>query len=111
MAWVKNTEELGTDYYCTDEHGVCRLTVYKSCPDAVWLSSLVVDENHRRRHIGERILRYAEFLATEELRCSVLSLQVKSGSWMEQWYKRRGFIHVADGYMEDMVIMTKMLRV
>jgi len=77
---------------------------YKS--KAAWLSTLIIDERHRKLGYGNDLLANAETQA-RKLGCTALSLEVEWRSWVRDWYERKGFVVVAEGYEDKMVVMTK----
>ena len=106
MNLIETRNEYGSDIFCHIDYGLCRLTINKKCPNVLWLSTFVVDEMHRFQGIGSRLLQKVIELAKTD-GFTIISLQVESTSWMEKWYERNGFVKVADGYDDNMVIMSK----
>lgn len=98
----------GVDMFCHVPYGSCRLTISPRCPNVLWLSTLVVDENHRKQGVGTLMLKEVEKVAADN-GCSVISLQTWTDSWQQKWYSRHGYNVIADGYDEDMVMMSKVL--
>lgn len=90
--------------------GMYRLTLcepkYKS--KAAWLSTLIIDEEHRTHGHGNELLAHAEELA-RKFGCTALSLEVEWRSCIRDWYERKGFVVVAEGIEDSMVVMTKIL--
>lgn len=97
------------DFFCHVPNGTCRLTVYDTCPSVMFLSTLIVNEECRKQGIGTAILEEVEKIAKKS-GCDVISLQVTHNSWMKDWYLRKGFIPVADGYDSDNIIMSKFVE-
>ncbi|MBR6829811.1 MAG: GNAT family N-acetyltransferase [Paludibacteraceae bacterium] len=108
MDIVVDHNEYGIDMLCHVPHGSCRLTISPRCPNVLFLSSVVVDENHRAQYIGTQMLKEIEKVAVDN-GCSVISLQTWANSWKQEWYSRHGYIVVADGYDDRMVMMSKVL--
>lgn len=106
METIAYNSDYGLDIFCHVPNGTCRLTIYKNCPSVMFLSTLVVNEKCRKQGIGTAILEKVDKIAQEH-GCNVISLQVQHNSWMEDWYLRKGFVPVADGYDSDNVIMSK----
>lgn len=103
-----NNSEYGIDMFCHVPYGSCRLTISPKCKNVLWLSTVVVDENHRRQGVGTRMLQEVEKVASDN-GCTVISLQTWVNSWQQAWYAKHGYIPVADGYDTDMVMMSKFL--
>lgn len=108
---IVNRTEGYVDLFYLANIGLYRLTLcepnYKS--KAAWLSTLVIDEEHRTDGHGNELLAHAEKQA-KKLGCTALSLEVEWKSWVRDWYERKGFFVVAEGIDENMVVMTKMLK-
>lgn len=108
---IANREDGHLDLFYYSNLGMYRLTLcepkYKL--SAAWLSTLVVTENHRQNGHGNELLAHAEKEA-RRWNCSALSLEVKWRSWVRDWYERKGFVVVAEGIDENMVVMTKILN-
>lgn len=68
--------------------------------DRVWLHDLSVLPDFRKRGIGGRLLRISAEIARQEGR-KRLSLWVRPGTWMEEWYRRLGFRVDSDMYRDD----------
>lgn len=107
---IVNRTDDHLDLFYYSNIGMYRLTLcenhYKS--KAGWLSTLIVDENYRRNKHGNKLLEYAEEQA-KKWGCTALSLEVEWKSWIRDWYERKGFVVVAEGIEDNMVIMTKIL--
>ena len=105
---IVNRTDGHLDLFYYSNIGMYRLTLcepnYKS--NAAWLSTLVVTENHRNEGHGSELLRHAEQQA-KAWNCIALSLEVEWKSWLRDWYARMGFVVVAEGYEDKMVVMTK----
>lgn len=107
---IVNRTDCHLDLFYYSNIGMYRLTLcephYKS--KAAWLSTVIVDENHRGDGNGNELLAHAEKEA-RKLGCTALSLEVEWRSWVRDWYERKGFVVVAEGIEDSMVVMTKML--
>ena len=107
---ITNRTDGHVDFFYLFNVGFYRLTLceppYKS--KAAWLSTLVIDENNREDGFGNHLLAHAEEQAKKMGR-SAISLEVVWGSWGRDWYERKGFVVVAEGINEDMVVMTKFI--
>ena len=77
-----------------------------------------VQNNQKDKSKGEEIAKCTRCSYTktrevdkiaQETGCDVISLQVENNSWMKDWYLRKGFIPVADGYDSNNVIMSKFI--
>lgn len=95
--------------YCYVTHGVFRLTITNIAKEVAWLSDVAVDEAWRNLGVGNKMLSVAEGIA-ERNKCTAISLQVKADSWMKDWYARKGYSVVGEGYMDNMVMMSKKLK-
>ena len=98
------------DLFYYSNIGMFRLTLCEPSKKsrATWLSTLIVDENHRNEGHGNELLQYAEEEA-RKMDSSALSLEVEWKSWKRDWYERKGFVVVAEGIEDNMVVMTKIL--
>lgn len=105
---VDHNEKYGVDMFCHVPHGTCRLTISPLYPSVLWVSSVIVDKNHRKQGIGTHMLKEVEKVAADN-GCKVISLQTWVNSFQQKWYARHGYIPVAEGYDADMVMMSKML--
>lgn len=76
--WLKNKYYRFCLYYYSDK------------TSEIILSDVKVNKIFRRHGYGNILLKHAKQLARER-RFKKLFLNVKCGSWMEQWYKRNGF--------------------
>ena len=108
---IVNRKNDHIDLFYTSNLGMYRMTLcdpkYKS--KAAFISTLLVDENHRGEGHGNELLAHAE----KEARawgCNAMTLEVEWKSWKRDWYERRGFVAVHELYYDDkMVVMTKLL--
>lgn len=107
---IANRTEGHLDLFYYANVGMYRLTLcepnYKS--KAAWLSTLIIDERNRTLGYGNELLAHAEEQA-RKWGCTALSLEVEWRSWVRDWYERKGFVVVAEGIEDSMVVMTKIL--
>ena len=107
---VVNRTEGHLDLFYCGNIGLYRLTLcepkYKS--KAAWLSTVIIDEKYRGEGHGNKLLEHAEEQANK-WGCTALSLEVEWRSWVRDWYERKGFVVVAEGIEDSMVVMTKIL--
>ena len=109
MEEIRDINNESVDHFFFDRYGTVRMTHdYIMHEDVCFLSTLIVDCDHRGRGHGNRLLAFAEKKA-REWRNTCVTLQVKHDSWMRDWYARRGYHEVAPGYDEGMVLMSKSL--
>ena len=99
------------DLFYYSNIGMYRMTLcepkYKS--KAAFISTVIIDENHRGDGHGNELLEHAEGEA-KKFGCNAISLEVEWRSWVRDWYERKGFVVVHESYYDDkMVIMTKLL--
>ena len=107
---IVNRTDGHLDLFYYSNIGMYRLTLcepkYKS--KAAWLSTVIIDEKYRGEGHGNKLLAHAEKEA-RNLGCTALSLEVEWKSWVRDWYERKGFVVVAEGIEDNMVVMTKIL--
>ena len=108
MYIINDTNKYGKEMFLYLENGMCRLTLPPKCPNVAFVSTVIVDEGHRGKGVGNMLLAAAEKTAIEK-GCNVLTLQTETG-WTMNWYARHGFAVVGEGYDEDMVLMCKPLQ-
>ena len=101
---IKDINDYGIDLFITSEYGLCRITIPNKTPTVAFLSTLVVDDKHRRQGIGNKLLDTAKLIAKEYF-CDVLTLQCDEG-WRIDWYKRKGFMIIGEGYDPNMIMMS-----
>ena len=97
----------GTEVFFCNTFGLCRLTFIDGI-NAAFLSTLAVDNMHRKQGIATLLVQKAEQCARERQR-GAISLQVERYTWMRDWYLRLGYVEVAEGYEQNHVLMTKIL--
>jgi GNAT superfamily N-acetyltransferase len=94
-----------------EKHGFAFAHAYwyhddKSTINLNWLS---VSESSRKKGIGTELQEIREEIG-RKLGASVSSLQVEKGSWMHDWYKRRGYEYLReDDNDNNLVWMSKTL--
>ncbi len=101
---IKYINDYGIDLFITSEYGLCRITIPNKTPTVAFLSTLIVDDKHRHCGIGNKLLDTAKLIA-KEYDCEVLTLQCDEG-WKADWYKRKGFMIIGEGYDPNMIIMS-----
>lgn len=101
---IKDINNYGIDLFITSEYGLCRITIPNKTPTAAFLSTLIVDGKHRHQGIGNKLLDTAKLIA-KDYSCDVLTLQCEEG-WKADWYKRKGFIIIGEGYNSNMILMS-----
>ena len=85
----------GEEAFVHIEHGICRLTFDRKCPDVCFVSTLIVNESSRQCGIGKQLLRVAELIAKRKY-CKRVSLQGKENCWKKDGYKRNGYKLIAE---------------
>lgn len=101
---IKDINDYGIDLFITSEYGLCRITIPNKTPTVAFLSTVIVDYKHRHKGIGNKLLDTAKLIA-KEYYCEVLTLQCDEG-WKADWYKRKGFMIIGEGYDPNMIIMS-----
>jgi len=101
---IKDINDYGIDLFITSEYGLCRITIPNKTPTAAFLSTVIVDDKHRHQCIGNKLLDTAKLIA-KEYSCKVLTLQCEEG-WRANWYKRKGFVIIGEGYDPNMILMS-----
>ena len=104
MDMIKDINDYGIDLFITSEYGLCRITIPNKTPTVAFLSTLIVDSKYRFRGIGNKLLDTAKLIA-KEYSCDVLTLQCDDG-WKVDWYERKGFMIIGEGYDPDKIIMS-----
>lgn len=70
--------------------GVCSVSIDENIRSCACIYNLSVEEKCRGRCYGDRLLEEAEKVAQKQ-GASVVSLSAKKGSFMQDWYRRRGY--------------------
>ena len=91
-----------------ENKGSIKLWVENNNHYELFLSNLFVFENNRNQGIGKALILYS-FQAARRLGFHQVGLKVISGSWMEDWYKRIGF--VVDYTFEEDRLMTYLHKI
>lgn len=73
------------------DRGSIRLWIEYKNHSELFLSNLIVSESYRKNGLGQKLLNYSE-IAAKKLGIHRIALKVVRNSWMENWYKRNGFI-------------------
>lgn len=87
-------------YMHPEGHAFARAYTYNDEPTKIYLDFLSVVEKHRRECMGLKLQLIREQLG-RELNCEFAILWVTKGTWMEEWYKRRGYVYFADKNKDD----------
>jgi len=86
------------EYFHIIERGglaICSAYIFNDNDEALYIEGLSVNECIRKRKMGTILLDMYEILAIEMKRRYIL-LFVQKGSWVEEWYLRRGFVYHSD---------------
>ena len=87
------------------DDGLCSVSIGDECGYAV-IHNLVVHESVRKQGRGRLLLKAAENYGEKVLHRLNATLRVVPGSWMEQWYRRNGYVDFenppskAEGYID-----------
>lgn len=81
---------------CANGLGVIRIT-QENNSNEIWIDSLNVYKSARNKGIAEKLLSIAEKKA-KEYGADCVYIQAKKGSWMIDWYIRRGYEILPDYY-------------
>lgn len=85
-----------------------RLYQYNDLPDTIYLASLSVDEDVRRKGIGTKLQEIREKIGSE-LGATSSCLWVIKDTWMHEWYKRRGYQDYESYNLSDNTVWMKKL--
>jgi N-acetylglutamate synthase-like GNAT family acetyltransferase len=88
--------------------GYAQLYIYKDKPNHAILSSLSVTCEFRKKGLGTRLQITIEELA-KSLNIEECYLWVEKGSWMQNWYERRGYVYDSE-YGDNDIWMKKALN-
>ena len=90
--------------------GVAEASLYWYIDDSstVYLSNLVVHPQFRNKGIGEKLQVIREQIG-KDLNANTSCLWVKNGTWMHEWYQRRGYSDLKDHEQKGFIWMTKPL--
>lgn len=90
--------------------GVAKASVYWYLDDSstVYLSNLVVFPQFRNKGIGEKLQVMREQIG-KDINAKSACLWVKKGTWMYDWYQRRGYSDIKDHEQNGFVWMSKSL--
>ena len=92
----------------SNSHAFSKAHMYKN-DNFIILSELSVSSNFRNKGLGTKMQELREQLGVS-LGCTESYLWVEKGSWMEGWYKRRGYKYFSDHKDEpDNIWMVKNL--
>lgn len=70
--------------------GICSVSIDENIRSCACIYNLSVEEKYRKKGYGNRLLKEAESVA-QMLGASIVSLAAKKGSFMHNWYQRRGY--------------------
>ena len=73
--------------------------------DTLFLTDLSVEQPARGRGLGDILIDLADIL-WKKSQFPVFELSVEKHSWMQDWYKKKGFAEVGDEY-DGLVVMQK----
>ena len=91
-------------------HAFGHLYLYDDDDTVVYLSCLSVDEEFRNKGLGTKLQEMREEMGVL-LGASVSCLLVRDGTWMHDWYKRRGYVDFkADEDEDNSTWMRKVLK-
>lgn len=93
-----------------EETGKAMVVLHKYQEDPTfYLYNISIEESHRKQGLGNSILKMCEAIALQ-FGLTATSLYVEKGSWMESWYKRKGYVYMYDmGGSLNMVWLKKEL--
>ena len=72
-----------------NKFGSFNLELYSDDPDAYFLKSLYVHEGCRGQGHGNELLAEAELIAERDNK--IMFIKVKQQTFLEEWYKRKGY--------------------
>lgn len=78
-----------------DGKGLFRLYADKGVSDTLFLTDLSVEQSARGRGLGDILIDLADIL-WKKSQFPVFELSVEKHSWMQDWYKKKGFAEVGD---------------
>jgi GNAT superfamily N-acetyltransferase len=96
-----------TTFMDVDGITLCRIYWYDD-RDSLYMDSLDVSEAHRGKGIGTYLQEYREDRA-RQMGYDKTMLWVKKGTWMVDWYTRRGYVFHDEYLEEDAIWMLKKL--
>lgn len=85
----------------------CRISWYKDDPETVYIDSLSVNKDMRKRGIARHILTMLETIG-RRLGAKQSRLCVIPNSWVYYWYKRCGYVEYSND--EQFVYMQKSIK-
>jgi len=112
MEYIKHyyQDEVASSIYfmAIDGTSYARLYFFKNDNKTAYLDSLSVSEDVRKKGIGTELQKLREGLA-KEMGYKYVVLWVKKGTWMRNWYKRRGYKYLKPYKEEKAVWLRKKL--
>lgn len=90
--------------------GVAEASVYWYLDDSstIYLSNLLVNNDYRNKGIGKQLQEIREQIG-KDLNANTSCLWVKNGTWIHEWYQRRGYSDLKNHKQTGFVWMTKPL--
>lgn len=97
MKIIPHKTDWGVSKMFVNQDNTVRFAIYFYYDDlkTIYFSNLFIDEKHRNKGYANKILEYVFAYAKQHNYTSVI-LNVIKNSWMEDWYKRKGFHFVID---------------
>lgn len=83
-------ESTRTVFEYSNYHARIWLEIYEDDPNTCIFTHLLVDEKYRQQGHGTQALFDAEKIA-KNFGCNEVWLKVENGSWMHDWYLRKGY--------------------
>lgn len=74
----------------SDGEGTCFVSIDKIEKSCAYIYNVSVEDKHRKRGYGNKLLKEAENVA-QNLGANVVSLIAENGKFMVDWYKRKGY--------------------
>ena len=85
--------------------------IFKDVRNMMTLYSLSVSKKYRKQGLATKLLERVKILALQH-HCEYLTLYVKQGSWVEDWYRRLGFVdHTGSDLNEGQIWLKKKINV
>ena len=72
--------------------GFARVYQYDDDKSACYCDMLSVSESFRNKGLGTELINYQMRIVKEHFKVNRAALTVLKGSWMQEWYKRLGFV-------------------
>ena len=94
----------------SSEYATVWMETYVDMPGACVLTHLFVKESYRKKGYGNQALNDIETIAKNNYNCLMCYLKVEVGSWIHNWYLRRGYEYWQDDEDPEYVWLFKNLR-